>query len=389
MPIARPIGSGSAISPIQLAGTSDVPEHELRHLEQRQPDDRARPRAERGPPAADARHGIGRPEVRAGGEHEPDDEARDDDRELDAGPRPDPVEQSTGSRARVAAEGQRVRPERDGVRRRGSATGGVPTRAAAPGTRAPRWTAAGHMSMYRTPVRNAWNSERAAQDEVARRASRGTTARCCRPPRRPRSPARWPPARPVVARRPARRPRRWPPRTRSRSSPTPAVEPVAGAAQVTSIDASAPLRLDHVRDIVRRPGAPQTDRARGPPRPPSGGPRPPRPGRRLEVGLRRIDGRDQDAGRRPGVLVERDPPAVGRRREAQTHEQQRPGERRSQQQPRREPASPIACAHRLSAVPRAAPRAEPEGASLGVVATPGDRASWFRHAGASSTLRDS
>ena len=93
IPIASPIGSGSAMSPIQLTGTSACPSTSSGTWNSARPAIALGRCAERGPPAPDARHGIGRPEVGAGGEHEPDDEARDDDRELHAGPRPDPVEQ--------------------------------------------------------------------------------------------------------------------------------------------------------------------------------------------------------------------------------------------------------------------------------------------------------
>ena len=130
------------------------------------------------------------------------------------------------------------------------------------------------------------------------------------------------------------------------------VEPVAGGAQLTSIVACVPSRsTTYGEGAARRSlGSGVEDGAR---------PRLHRAtGDRLhavaghEVRLRGIDGRDQDARGRPGTLVERDPSAIRRRGEAQTHEQQRPGQRRPQQQPRREPASPIACAHRPLRDPR-------------------------------------
>ena len=95
------------------------PEQQLRQLEQGEAEDRARERAQRGPPGTGARDGIaGAPEP-DDREPEPHDDARDDDRELDPRPRAEPLERGRrreprdGERQPVAAEGDEVRQPHD------------------------------------------------------------------------------------------------------------------------------------------------------------------------------------------------------------------------------------------------------------------------------------
>ena len=132
--------------------------------------------------------------------------------------------------------------------------------------------------------------------------------------------------------------------------PAASVAPIGGGAHTTSIGASHAVARDDVGHRIA--GRPRDRRIEQEARP-----RVHRAARDrfhavavLELRLRRVDRCDRDARRRPGIVVEGDAPAIGRRDDAHADVQQRPDQRRSQQQPRREPTTPTACAHRLSAI---------------------------------------
>ena len=326
------------MSPIQLTGTSACPSTSSGTWNSASPAiapaaPEARPTGS-GCAPRDRAAGVG-----AGGEHQPDDEARDDDASCTRGHVP--IQSSSDGLARASRP--RGPPRTPRARRRttpGSASG----RRANTGTRRREHEAEVDGSGPHDHVQDRLSGARGTGTGRPGRGRwswcPGTTARCCRPPRQARIIS------PVAAGTSGRRAKTsaataaMATENKITLQPEARVEPVAGAAQVTSIDASAPLRPTTY--ATSPPAGRAADGSRTRPaqasigRPPTASTRSPT----REVGLRRIDGRDQDAGRRPGVLVERDAPSVGRRREAQTHEQQRPGQRRSQQQPRREPASP-------------------------------------------------
>ena len=138
--------------------------------------------------------------------------------------------------------------------------------------------------------------------------------------------------------------------------PAARVEPVAGGAQATPMEVWAPTTIDDVWELARPRGV--SPRLEDEARPLLH--RTTRDGldaiAALEVRLRGIDRRDDDARGRPGVLIERDPPpSEGVVRRSPTYSSA-PTQGRPKQQPRRQPASPDQCVQRISAVPGSTPR---------------------------------
>ena len=189
----------------------------------------------------------------------------------------------------------------------------------------PRWTAAGHMSMYTPAVRTPHGARTGRPGRGRSSSPRGTTARCCPPPRTRRARARSRRARPGGAR--TRAPRRPPSRSRTGrcSSPRAAPPTAPGTAHVTDASTAAPSRVQQVGQGTAAGGPGDATVQHGP------GPRVHRPPvdrvdpvTGLQARLRLVDRADDDAGGGPGVLVERDPATVRRHRQAQDDEQRPP-----------------------------------------------------------------
>ena len=197
MPIASPIGSGSAINPIQDAGTSDRPSRSSGIWNRARPRtalvsapsvgprvrgsrDRARPRGRNDRDTASASHTTMHGTTMAS---------------WIRGHVADPLERRRRARDRVTV---RASPYAPSATRYGSQTihGRRSTTAIGAGNTSPRWTAAGHISMYRTPVNSARGAGTGRPGRRRSSSSRGTTARCCPPPRTRRARARSRPGRP-------------------------------------------------------------------------------------------------------------------------------------------------------------------------------------------------
>ena len=181
MPIASPIGSGRAISPIQLAGTSDLPEHAAPGIwNSASPRTQLDARAERRPAAADPRDRIARAAEGTSDRPARATTTRHGTTMASWTRGHVPIHSSVRRVAtRVAARASAYAPSATRYGSQDDPRAAPDDRRPAPGRRARGGPRPATSACTGPPVSSAWSSERAAEDEVARGRPRGTTARCC------------------------------------------------------------------------------------------------------------------------------------------------------------------------------------------------------------------
>ena len=280
----------------------------------------------------------------------------------------------TGSQRESPRRQRGVRPERDGVHA-GISHGRRANTGSGAGNTSARCTAAGHMSMYR-PCQQRVEHERAAQDEIARRRAQVPRhAAAGRPGGQDHQPGG---RRHVRSSREDQCGDRGDGHREQDHAPARSQGRASRGRGPGDVDRRLARRCGRPRTRHRRSGARPTDPGRGPPMPPSGGHRPPRPDRRSRG--RAAEDRWARSGRRPSSRRPRRTRCARRRTPSRGADP-----RTAAPRPATLPATATSRAgepDRLRASPLRDPSGGPTsgagGASLGVVATPGDRASWFR-----------